>query len=54
MAEKNFIAVSVYVRPEIKQKLEEWAQEEDRSISKQAARIIEQAIAERDRQQSPN
>jgi predicted transcriptional regulator len=45
--------VTTYIESEVKQKLEQWAKGEDRSISYIVARLIEKAIAERE-QQSPN
>lgn len=38
--------LSVYVKPEIKERLERWAEREDRSISWLVARLIDQALAE--------
>ncbi|OYE01309.1 hypothetical protein CDG79_30380 [Nostoc sp. 'Peltigera membranacea cyanobiont' 232] len=47
-------SVTTYVQPDIKRKLEEWAQEEERSISYLVAKLITEAVNERDKQnQSP-
>lgn len=45
-------SVQTYIPPEFKRKLEEWAQEEQRSISFLVAQILMDAIAARNAQQS--
>lgn len=45
-------SVQTYLPPEIKRKLEEWAQEEQRSISFLVAQILMDAIATRNAQQN--
>ncbi|HEY9298925.1 MAG TPA: ribbon-helix-helix protein, CopG family [Phormidium sp.] len=38
--------ISVYVKPEVKERLERWADKEERSVSWIIAKLIEQALAE--------
>lgn len=45
-------SVQTYVPPEIKRKLEKWAEEEQRSISFLVAQILTDAIAARENQQN--
>lgn len=40
-------AIAVYIRKEIKEELEQWAGEDDRSVSYLVARLIEKALEER-------
>ncbi len=44
--------VSIYLSPETKEKFDKWAEEEDRSLSYLGAKIIEKAIAEREKQKN--
>jgi hypothetical protein len=46
-------SVQTYVPPEIKRKLEEWAAEEQRSISFLVAQILIDVITARDAKKSP-
>lgn len=46
--------VSIYLSPETKEKFDKWAEEEDRSLSYLGSKIIEQAIAEREKQKGEN
>ena len=45
-------SVTTYVSSDIKRKLEEWSQEEERSISYVVATIITEAVNERDKQKT--
>ncbi|HEY9658129.1 MAG TPA: hypothetical protein V6C65_06730 [Allocoleopsis sp.] len=45
MGKRQLEAVTVYVSAEVKQKLEEWANEEERSVSWIGAKVITDAIA---------
>ncbi len=47
-------SVQTYVSPEIKRKLEEWAAEEQRSISFLVAQILIDAIATREAENKPS
>jgi len=40
-------AIAVYIKKEIKEELEQWAEEEDRSVSYLVAKLIEKALEER-------
>lgn len=43
--------ITVYLEPEIKAKLQQWAEEERRSMAFIAAQVIEDAIAAREKKQ---
>jgi predicted transcriptional regulator len=45
-------SVTTYVSPDVKRKLEEWSQEEERSISYVVAKLITEAVNERDKQKT--
>jgi len=45
-------SVTTYVSSDIKRKLEEWSQEEERSISYVVAKLITEAVNERDKQKT--
>ena len=47
-------SVTTYIPAEIKRKLEEWAKLEERSISYLVAKLITEAVAERDEQKPPS
>lgn len=47
-------SVTTYIPPEVKRKLEEWAKEEERSISYLVAKLITDAVNEREKQKSPS
>lgn len=38
--------LSIYVKPEVKARLEKWAEREERSVSWLVAKLIDQALAE--------
>ncbi len=40
-------SVTTYIPPEIKRKLEEWAKQEERSISYLVAKLVTEAVNER-------
>ncbi|WP_242032928.1 hypothetical protein [Oscillatoria sp. FACHB-1406] len=46
--------VTTYIESEVKQKLEEWAKGEDRSVSYIVARLIKKAITEREQPSTNN
>jgi hypothetical protein len=48
---KNLKRITTYVIPEIAQALEEWAKQEDRSVSWLAGKLIEKGIQEHHAQQ---
>lgn len=45
--------ISVYVPQEVKERLEKWAGEEDRSVSYIVGRLITDALDTRDQQKQP-
>jgi predicted transcriptional regulator len=49
MGKRQLDAVTAYLPTEIKQKLEEWAKEEDRSVSYLVARLITEAVLDREK-----
>jgi molybdopterin-guanine dinucleotide biosynthesis protein A len=53
MAAKDKSLISVYVPQEIKERLEEWAGEEDRSVSYIVGRLITDALDTREQQKQP-
>ncbi len=48
MSKRNLEGVTCYVPPEIRQKLEAWAKAEDRSVSYLVARLIIDAVNQRE------
>jgi molybdopterin-guanine dinucleotide biosynthesis protein A len=50
---KDKSLISVYVPQEVKERLEEWASEEDRSVSYIVGRLIADALEARDPQPPP-
>ncbi len=50
---KDKSLISVYVPQEVKDRLEEWAGEEDRSVSYIVGRLIADALDARDQQKTP-
>jgi predicted DNA-binding protein len=50
---KDKTLVSVYVPQEAKEKLEAWAEEEDRSVSYIVGRLIAEALEAREKQKHP-
>ena len=46
-------SVTTYIPADVKEKLVKWAKEEDRSISYLVARLIVEAVEEREKGQSP-
>lgn len=53
LTEMGMESVTTYVPSEIKRKLEEWAKEEERSISYLVAKLITEAVNQRDKPESP-
>lgn len=47
MGRRQLEAVAVYVTAEVKQQLEQWAEEEERSVSWIVAKLINDAIAQK-------
>lgn len=47
MGRRQLESVTVYVTAEVKQQLEQWAQEEERSVSWIGAKLITDAIAQK-------
>jgi len=50
---KDKSLISVYVPQEVKERLEGWASEEDRSVSYIVGRLITEALETRDQQKQP-
>lgn len=50
---KDKSLISVYVPQEVKERLEGWASEEDRSVSYIVGRLITDALEARDQQKQP-
>lgn len=47
-------AVSIYLTPELKQVLEEWAAQESRSLSRHVVHLVTQAVKERQQPSPPS
>lgn len=50
MGKRQLEAISAYVSPEVKQALEQWAKDEERSVSWIVAKVVTDAIEQRQRQ----
>ena len=46
-------SVTTYIPADVKEKLVQWAKEEDRSVSYLVAKLIVEAVEEREKGQSP-
>ena len=44
--------ISAYITPELKTKLEQWAEDEARSLSSLVVYLLQKAVKEKDQQQS--
>ncbi|MCU0545742.1 MAG: CopG family transcriptional regulator [Oscillatoriaceae cyanobacterium Prado104] len=51
MPPKNLKRVTTYVNPEIAKALEEWAEKDERSVSWLAAKLLEKAVRDYQKQQ---
>ncbi|MDY6783333.1 MAG: CopG family transcriptional regulator [Cyanobacteriota bacterium] len=53
MPSKNLRRITTYVQPQVARELEQWAEEEERSVSWLAGKLLEKGIREHQDRQQP-